>query len=599
MRTQLFKRTFLALAIAACLVSGPNPVAALSAADWQAGRIIDDNVFNFANDLSVDQIQAFLNSKVPNCDTQGTQTSEYGGGTRAQYGTAHGFPPPYVCLKDYYENETTHENNLQGRAVPSGGVSAARIIYNAAQANSINPKVLIVTLQKESSGPLVTDTWPFYSQYRTPMGYACPDTAPCDSQYYGFANQVSNAAAQFRRYANYPANYRHKAGQNNDVRYNPSTSCGSSTVYIATQATASLYNYTPYQPNAGALSGMSDSTAGGTATCGAYGNRNFFWYYNKWFGSTRRDLIRTSNSGVYLVENGQKRAFPNAETFLSYGYRWADVVVVSQSELSSIPEGTVMPYNAHFRDGQLVRGAGTTGVYLVQNGTKRGFANAETFISCGYQWTQVTNVSSVEVGLIPAGTDMPYNVNYRKDGLIRAQGATGVYLVQNGTKRGFANAETFLSYGYQWSLVTNVTAVELGMLPVGTDIPYNVNYRNNGLIRAQNTTGVYLIQNGAKRGFSTAEAFLSYGYQWTTVVNVTSVELGMIPTGAEVVYNVHFRDGKLIRKAGSDGVYLVENGAKRGFPNAQVFLNHGYKWEDVISVSDVEFGSIPTGPDMQ
>src|SRR5690606_8182666 len=43
-----------------------------------------------------------------------------------------------------------------------------------------------------------------------------------------------------------------------------------------------LYNYTPYQPNAAAL-----SAGWGTAPCGAYGNRNFYLYFTGWFGSTR------------------------------------------------------------------------------------------------------------------------------------------------------------------------------------------------------------------------------------------------------------------------------------------------------------------------
>jgi hypothetical protein len=72
---------------------------------------------------------------------------------------------------------------------------------------------------------------------------------------------------------------------NNYIQYNPSSSCGGSTVNIQNRATQALYNYTPYQPNQGAL-----NAGWGTASCGSYGNRNFYLYFVKWFGSTTTDM---------------------------------------------------------------------------------------------------------------------------------------------------------------------------------------------------------------------------------------------------------------------------------------------------------------------
>jgi len=71
----------------------------------------------------------------------------------------------------------------------------------------------------------------------------------------------------------------------NFILYNPSVSCGGGNIYIASKATAALYTYTPYQPNNVSLANVSSTNSGGTATCGAYGNRNFWWWFNVWFGS--------------------------------------------------------------------------------------------------------------------------------------------------------------------------------------------------------------------------------------------------------------------------------------------------------------------------
>lgn len=281
--------SFLGLALIAMIISlvlPPPKASALSGANFKAGRIIDDYVFFNKSSMSVQQIQDFLNSKVPNCD----RWNSYKG---TVYGTY--IQAPYTCLKEYNENTTTRANNI-GLFNPDGspyqvpgGKSAAQIIWDASQAHGINPQVLIVMLQKETG--IVTDTWAATWQYNRAMGYACPDSgannsANCDTSYYGFYNQVNSAARQLRRYVTYPDSYNYKVGVSRNILYNPSTSCGTGSVYLETSATAALYNYTPYQPNAAALAVMNDSTPGGTVTCGAYGNRNFFWYFNKWFGST-------------------------------------------------------------------------------------------------------------------------------------------------------------------------------------------------------------------------------------------------------------------------------------------------------------------------
>jgi hypothetical protein len=288
-------------------------MAAPNIADWKAGQIIDDNVFYNGGDMSVGQVQQFLDQKIAaagGCDTNGTKASELGGGTRAQYGASRGYPAPYTCLNGYYENPSTRENNLSGRPVPSGGISAAQIIQNAAATYNISVRALLVIIQKESPGPLITDTWPFPNQYRNAMGFGCPDTAPCDPQYEGFANQINNAARQFTLYKNNPTSYRHRAQQTNSVLYNPQSSCGASVVYIATTATAGLYNYTPYQPNQAALNNL----YGSGDACSAYGNRNFWRMFNDWFGPTTGGCGSNEQASIGVMRMYNPRTFQHFYT---------------------------------------------------------------------------------------------------------------------------------------------------------------------------------------------------------------------------------------------------------------------------------------------
>jgi hypothetical protein len=262
---------------------------ATNATDFQAGRIIDDSVFYNANTFpNAQAIQDFIINHTPVCDTWGTQPSGYGNMTRAQYAASRGWPgPPYVCLQNYYENPNTGETSFEkGGSAFAGGISAGQIIYDAAQQYGINPQVLLVMLKKESEGPLFADSWPLKSQYRYAMGYACPDSGPnysaaCVSSKSGFYNQINLAAWQLRYYANNISQYNYQPDRWNYIQYNPDPGCGGQSVYIQNLATASLYIYTPYVPNQAALQAYP-----GTASCGAYGNRNFFMFFNEWFGST-------------------------------------------------------------------------------------------------------------------------------------------------------------------------------------------------------------------------------------------------------------------------------------------------------------------------
>lgn len=240
---------------------------------FEAGRIIDDSVFTDKTRMSVADIQAFLNSKVTSCDTNGQQLSEFGGPDlngdgkvqRWEWGQKNYNQTTFPCLKDYTQD----------------GVSAAQLIYNASQTYSINPQVMIVLLQKEQG--LVTDTWPLNIQYRSATGYGCPDTAACDSQYYGLKNQLNWAAKMFRAILNNsPTWYTPYILGNNYIHYSPNDDCGGSSVNIINRSTQALYNYTPYQPNNDAL----NTPMGASVDCGAYGNLNFYRYFTSWFGPT-------------------------------------------------------------------------------------------------------------------------------------------------------------------------------------------------------------------------------------------------------------------------------------------------------------------------
>ncbi|BDI22042.1 hypothetical protein [Herbiconiux sp. L3-i23] len=182
------------------------------------------------------------------------------------------------CLADYRESTPDVPAVGSGHCDAYTGdewESAAVIIVGVARACGINPQVLLVLMQKEQS--LVSRPSP--SGYERAMGYACPDTADCDTEYFGFFNQVYNAAWQFRQYTLFPTDRAYTVGTV-DVGFNPRGECGAAPVEIENQATANLYLYTPYQPNEAAVAEL----YGEGDDCSSYGNRNFWRIFTDWFG---------------------------------------------------------------------------------------------------------------------------------------------------------------------------------------------------------------------------------------------------------------------------------------------------------------------------
>ena len=251
-------------AVAGVVVPGPSiaPASALSGSQFNPGNIISDAYFFDRNAMSEAQIQSFLDSKSGGC-----LNSLCLGVLRVNTATEPAsYSPGGELLCNAYTGATSER--------------ASTIIFKVQQACGISAKVLLVILQKEQS--LVTRAAPTALSIERAMGYGCPDNTggTCASQYYGFYNQVSNAAWQLRRYGAPPPFGNYQPGWE-AIQFNPNIACGSSQVYITNRATAALYNYTPYQPNAAALGNLHGTGDG----CSSYGNRNFWVYYNDWFGS--------------------------------------------------------------------------------------------------------------------------------------------------------------------------------------------------------------------------------------------------------------------------------------------------------------------------
>lgn len=171
----------------------------------------------------------------------------------------------------------------------------------------------------------------------------------------------------------------------------------------------------------------------------------------------------------------------------------------------------------------------------------------------------------------------------------------GTELLVNAIRMGYRVAEypTVLHsrlFGVSKAKIAQTVQAHLGF-QLHTLLPWHP----YGLVVQGDDETIYLIeqdehQHSLKRAFPSAEVFLSHGYQWQQVAQLAQEELAAIPTGAPLA----FRSATLLR--GTDQtIYVIEDGRKRPFVTARDFEQLGYRWENIVTIDDLQLRLIPTG----
>jgi len=107
---------------------------------------------------------------------------------------------------------------------------------------------------------------------------------------------------------------------------------------------------------------------------------------------------------------------------------------------------------------------------------------------------------------------------YKRAALLRKENDPKVYYItERGFRKWIPTPEVFLSYNNKWEDVVNVKDFELDALP---DVV---------LIRADGDTKVYKLENGNKTWIRTEEEFNAAGYRWDLIALVNQTELNAYP----------------------------------------------------------------------
>lgn len=385
-------------------------------------------------------------------------------------------------------------------ALDKNGVnkSAAEIIWQAAQDYTINPKFLLVMLQKEQS--LVEDGSASPKQYDWAMGYGVCDSCdlndPALSLFKGFGTQVDRAAWRNRWYINNSESWLKQPGHMYKIDGHD--------IFIVNQATANLYNYTPH----------------------IHGNYVFWQIWNRWFTQKYPDgslLQAEGEAGVWLIADGLRRPFFSKGALVSR-YNIENIISVSKTELEKYEIGRPIKF-PNYSLLQTPMG----NVYLLIDDRLRKFESDNVWRTIGYNPEEFEVLNLAEFDQYELGEPITMKSAYPMGALLQDKITGGVFFVQDGKKYPIITKD-ILKINYPKYHLTAVSPAELDKFERQDPIKI----KNGALVKAVNHPTVYVISDGLKRPIVSGDVFERLGYKWENVKLVDPRSLVDIPLGGYV-----------------------------------------------------------------
>jgi len=485
------------------------------AATYDPYNVISNVVFTNRNSMSAAQIETFLVS-------HGSFYKNY-------------TIPEFVSTPFPYNNGGNHTwgtVNVRQIYDPTGeqywGKKVSQLIYDECQAHSINPQLVLVMLQKESSivtqgnPDSVTKAWPLFFGFNETLadfGYSYDQARQVAIDYAGVGQQIAYTVNWLRS------------------RYNSSLSRPASSDVPANwaavnQASRVLYIYTPHsQYNVWLI--MQQWFNGGSADYP--------------FGKVPNTSLVKNGSNYYLIYDGTYYSLGNSSwSVQNYGYNTTDASGV----LAGTNGGNLSNY---------LQAASNGALYLVAGGLKYPVWNTTTFKErWGLNSRQPTRVSTAIVNAIPTA---PHYLT----GLIKPSvSSNSLYLVDNLKRYGVYPSTLFLQrFDMTWD--------DAVVLP-----PYYINAMTlagnlTGLIRGTTKGMVYFVDGGYGKPVLSMGIFYNWGWK-TSEVTILSDS-----------YINNFRKKSFITRLmwGGSQLYWANGGLYYRLGGSGVVDSRGWSWADV------------------
>jgi len=439
---------------------------------------------------------------------------------------------------------------------------ASDIIYRAAQEHKINPKYILVKLQKEMS--LITDKSPKQSQLDFATGYDCPDSGGCGEKNRGFGKQVDAAAGIIRWY------YDHHPTEVWIKKPNRTYIIDGQVVIPKNYATAFLYTYTPH----------------------IHGNLNFWKLWNTWFGQVYPDgsLIKGYNSAtVYLIQAGQKRAV-NSMSVLISRFNPKMIISVPTSELNNYEDGKELTFPNYSILQQ------NSKYYLVDFDTVRPFASYNVVKALGYHPDEFIKVTSADIANYTLGKTITTDVENFTGRLILTKETKNLYYLKDNHYYSLPDEQlakiNFPNLVIETGSISDLQDYEDGAL---------LKFKDGTLLGINGFNKIYVIEKGKKRHIASEEVFNGFGFDWNNIIWVNQLTGIYHPTGQALYLPTRLAASDDTNAVAAANTAIEENGkmqttsaeettyiGDKFSTNLNTYLVADYETEEILAGKNVD-----------
>ncbi len=381
--------------------------------------------------------------------------------------------------------------------------SPADIIWRVAHSYKINPKYLLVLLQKEQS--LVEHSNPSQQQLDWAMGFgvcdSCSKDDPRIQDFKGFANQIEYAAKQHRE--RYFIQLLSTGVTISGHGPGHMTLIDGIEVTPQNNATAMLYTYTPH----------------------IHGNLNAWRIWKRWFSLSFPDgslVFAKESEAYYLIRHGMKRPFRSrlaAASMLDI----TKAILTEAGQLNAYPDGAALSY-PNYSIVETPEGKRS----LIVGETKRLIADEAAFHKFGFSIDDVVEGTNEDLLSYENGRDISVNSEYPTGMLARDPKGT-IWFVQDGERQKILHP-AFLNLYFKGKRAKDMTLSAIDAL-TSTGV---FGLRDGELVKTEDSPAVYVIENGLRRPIMSGEAFEQLGWQWHNIVTLPASLLSSYAFGLPV-----------------------------------------------------------------
>jgi hypothetical protein len=173
-------------------------------------------------------------------------------------------------------------------------------------------------------------------------------------------------------------------------------------------------------------------------------------------------LLRSPGGTVYLIVDDERRGFSSKDVFRKLGFSASEVDDASWEDLNAYKEGKPLTMASAYPFGALLQDPKTGGVYFVRDGVKSPLYGKE-LLALYFKSRKIKKATAEEL----SGFALGEPIRLADGELVKTASTSSIYVISDGKRLPIPSADQFEKQGWKWENVRVVSDKVLSLSPLG------------------------------------------------------------------------------------------------------------------------------------